>query len=243
MDSTKIDKLYNQLQFLSSGIPNRPIPLNVVISIREGIVSVAQQISEVDLPISNHLLALKNNLFIEIPFQGICINSVVYGRMLEAIDYVKGRIFATNQTDGENLCRLLHPDILKVSEKLYRDGSYAEAACNAFIEINSRLKELYQAAYPDSENIPDGQALMNKVFSDNDPLFEAGDRTTQTGKDLQTGTRFLFAGAMAALRNPKAHKNITLGEDDCLRQLIFASMLMFKIDEIIATFESKRNTD
>ena len=117
---------------------------------------------------------------------------------------------------------------------MYRDGSYAEAACNAFIEINSRLKELYRTAYPDSENVPDGQALMNKVFADNDPVFEAGDRTTQTGKDIHLGTRFLFAGAMAALRNPKSHENIELEKDDSMRRMIFASMLMFKIDEIIA---------
>lgn len=133
---------------------------------------------------------------------------------------------------------MLHPNIQKVSEKLYRDGSYAEAACNAFIEINSRLKELYRAAYPESENIPDGQSLMNKVFAENDPVLEAGDRTTQTGKDIHSGTRFLFAGAMAALRNPKAHENIKIGKDDSMRRLIFASMLMFQIDEIIALSEN-----
>lgn len=79
-----------------------------------------------------------------------------------------------------------------------------------------------------------GQPLMNKVFSENDPILEAGDRTTQTGKDIHSGTRFLFAGAMAALRNPKAHENIEIEKDDSMRQLIFASMLMFQIDEIVA---------
>lgn len=52
------------------------------------------------------------------------------------------------------------------------------------------------------------------------------------------GTRFLFAGAMAALRNPKAHENIELEKKDCMRRLIFASMLMFKMDEIIAASEN-----
>lgn len=52
---------------------------------------------------------------------------------------------------------------------------------------------------------------MNKVFAENDPVLEAGDRTTQTGKDIHSGTRFLFAGAMAALRNPKAHENNVFG--------------------------------
>ena len=39
---------------------------------------------------------------------------------------------------------------------------------------------------------------------------------------------------MAALRNPKSHENIELEKDDSMRRMIFASMLMFKIDEIIA---------
>lgn len=234
MDTTKIDELAIQLQSLSCYDITQPIPFNTVLTVREGIASVAQQISGINLPISSHLNDLKNTLFTEILCQGFYINSVVYGQTLEAVAVVKGQIFGANQGDNYRLCHLLHPDIQRVSEKLYKDGSYAEAACNAFIEINSRLKGLYCAKYPDSENVPDGQPLMNKVFAENDPVLEAGDRTTQTGKDIHSGTRFLFAGAMAALRNPKAHENIEIGKDDSMRQLIFASMLMFQIDEIIA---------
>lgn len=234
MNSTKVNELSIQLQSLSCYNANQPIPFKTVLDVREGIASVAQQISGINPPISNHLIDLKNALFTELPYQRFYINLIVYGQTIEAVDFVKGQILATNQANSMGLCRLLHPNIQRVSEKLYRDGSYAEAACNAFIEINSRLKELYRTAYPDSENVPDGQALMNKVFADNDPVFEAGNRTTQTGKDIHLGTRFLFAGAMAALRNPKSHENIELEKDDSMRRMIFASMLMFKIDEIIA---------
>lgn len=237
MDTTKINELYTQLQSLSCYNAPQPIPFNVVLSIREGIAIVAQQISELNPPASNHLVDLKNTLFTEFPQQCFYINLAIYGRMLEAVELVQGQIFAANRADDCRLCHLLHPDIQRVSEKLYRDGSYAEAASNAFIEINARLKKLYRAKYPDSENVPDGQPLMNRFFSDTDPVLEAGDRTTQTGKDIHTGTRFMFAGAMAALRNPKAHENITLGKADSMRRLIFASMLMFQIDEIIAASE------
>ena len=234
MNSTKVNELSIQLQSLSCYNANQPIPFKTVLDVREGIASVAQQISGINPPISNHLVDLKNALFTELPYQRFYINLIVYGQTIETVDFVKGQILATNQANSMGLCRLLHPIIQRVSEKLYRDGSYAEAACNAFIEINSRLKELYRTAYPDSENVPDGQALMNKVFADNDPVLEAGDRTTQTGKDIHLGTRFLFAEAMAALRNPKSHENIELEKDDSMRRMIFASMLMFKIDEIIA---------
>lgn len=238
MDTTKINELSIQLQSLSGCDATQPFPLNVVLNLREGIAGVAQQISGMNPPISSHLIGLKNTLFTEIPYQGFYINLTVYGQTIEAIEFVKGQILDANQAGDRGLCHLLHPDILRVSEKLYRDGSYSEAACRAFIEINSRLKGLYRAKYPDSENVPDGQPLMNKVFAENDPMLEAGDRTTQTGKDIHSGTRFLFAGAMAALRNPKAHENIEIGKDDSMRQLIFASMLMFQIDEIVANSDN-----
>ena len=237
MDNTNFTELSTQLQSLSGCTTTQPIPFNLVLDIREGIASMAQQISGINPTISNHLVDLKNNLFTEISYQSYYINPVIYGQTLEVIEFAKGQILAANQACDRSLCHLLHPDIQRVSEKLYRDGSYAEAACNAFIEINARLKELYHAARPDSENIPDGQTLMNKIFADNDPVLEAGDRTTQTGKDIHAGTRFLFAGAMAALRNPKSHENITLEKADSMRRLIFASMLMFQLDEIVATLE------
>lgn len=234
MDTTKIDELRTQLQSISCYNATQPIPFNVVLNIREGLTSVAQQISGISSPISSHLVDLKNALFTEMPYQRFYINPVVYGQTLEAVDVVQGHFFAANQADDRGLCHLLHPDIQRVSEKLYRDGSYAEAACNAFIEINARIKKLYQMLCPDDTNPPDGQALMNKVFADKEPVIETADRSTQTGRDIHTGTRFLFAGAMAALRNPKSHENNTIGKDDAMRRLIFASMLMFRIDEIVA---------
>ena len=38
---------------------------------------------------------------------------------------------------------------------------------------------------------------------------------------------------MYALRNSKAHANITITKDDAMRHLMFASMLMYKIDEAV----------
>ena len=238
MDSTKINELSIQLQSLSGYDATRPFPLNVVLNLREGITSVAQQISGMNPPVSNHLIDLKKALFTEIPYQGFYINQTVYGQTIEIIELVKGQILSANQADDRGLCHLLHPDIQRVSEKLYRDGNYAEAACNAFIEINARVKKLYQVFCPDDTNPPDGQPLMNKVFADKEPVIETADRSTQTGRDIHTGTRFLFAGAMAALRNPKSHENIELEKKDSMRRLIFASMLMFKVDEIVTASEN-----
>lgn len=235
MNNTIIDKLQDQLQFLSGYNYNQPISFDAVLAVREEITRVAQQISDITPSISSHSIDLRNALFIEPMLQSYYINPIAYGQIIEAVSFVREQIFNSSQSGCENLCHLLHPEIQKVSGKLYRDGSYAEAACNAFIEINSRLKEIYQKEYPNSENVPDGQALMNKIFADNNPILVAGDLTTQTGKDIQAGTRFMFAGAMVALRNPKSHKNIEIEKDDAMRRLVFASMLMFRIDEIVIT--------
>ena len=233
MDHTIIDRLQFHLQSLSGYDYRQPIPFNAVLAVREGITGVAQQISDISPAISSHLIELRNALFMEPTYQCYFINPIVCGRVIEAISVVQGQIFNAYKLNCDNLCHLLHPDIQRVSGKLFKDGSYAEAACNAFIEVNYRLKGIYCEKYPDSKDVPDGQALMNKIFADNNPMFKVGDLETQTGKDIQAGTRFIFAGAMAALRNPKSHQNIAIGKNDAMRRLIFASMLMFQIDEIV----------
>ncbi len=86
---------------------------------------------------------------------------------------------------------------------------------------------------PTATKVPDGQAVMNTVFSDNAPLLEFCDRLTETGSNIQKGYMQMLAGAMSALRNPKAHANITIAKDDAMRRLMFASMLMYKIDEAV----------
>lgn len=241
MNIKEVNTLLVQLQSIVSNIPVKSMPLdaNMVLHIREDITKVAQQISRNNFAVGSRLDALKNALFTGTSYQQfagatpVCqffINPIVCGQMIEVLELAKS---IANQDDC-GICHLLHPDIQRVSEKLYKDGSHANAACDAFIEIDSRLQKIYREKRPNAEKDLSGQALMNKIFADKDPLFELGDLTTQTGKDIQSGTRFLFAGAMGALRNPKSHENITLEKEDCMRRLIFASMLMYKIDELVS---------
>ena len=53
------------------------------------------------------------------------------------------------------------------------------------------------------------------------------------GHKINNGLMFMLQGAMSALRNPKAHANITLNAEDAMRRIMFASMLMYKIDEAV----------
>lgn len=246
MNIVETNRLLAQLQSQVGSIYCQSIPIDVkmVFAVREGIAKAAQQISEINHAVSNRLITLKDTLFTESTYQQyntvtcqqFFINPIVCGQIIEALEFAKS---VMNQANCGSLCHLLHPAIQRVSEKLYKDGNYAEAACNAFIEVDFRLQKVYREKRPNMEKELSGQTLMNKIFADNDPVLEVGDLTTQTGKDIQSGTRFLFAGAMAALRNPKSHQNIILEKNDAMRRLVFASMLMYKLDEIIRPVEGE----
>ena len=50
----------------------------------------------------------------------------------------------------------------------------------------------------------------------------------------------IFAGAMKGIRNPNAHENTKIYRDDAIRKLMFASLLMYKIDDAVKFTEAKR---
>lgn len=112
------------------------------------------------------------------------------------------------------------------------NGHYSNAAEDAFDEINDRVKRLYALSKP-GESIPDRTKVMTTVFSDNNPMIEFCRRMDDTGHNTQLGYMNMLSGAMSALRNPKAHANITITAEDAMRRLMFASMLMYKIDEAV----------
>lgn len=118
----------------------------------------------------------------------------------------------------------LHPDIRQVAER-YLDSGHPEVAIfEAFKAVNKRVK--------DATGLPsDGTTLMGTAMSDTNPLVRFGDLSTQTGRDIQTGLRFMFMGAVSSLRNPDAHEQFRqLGEQEAFEELSFASMLMRRLD-------------
>jgi uncharacterized protein (TIGR02391 family) len=128
----------------------------------------------------------------------------------------------------------IHPQIVKVSKKLFIECNYSESAENAFKEIASRIRKIYTKIRPDEKVPTSDSSLMTTTFSNNTPIIEFCDRSNTTGTNIQLGFMNMLAGAMSALRNPDAHSNDNLiTEDDCIRRLMFASMLMCKIDDAI----------
>ena len=123
---------------------------------------------------------------------------------------------------------VLHPAVVRVAESRMKSGHYADAVESAFKEVNSAVKAKVRSRLSDEL---DGTKLMQRVFSQDNPvLLVGGDLDTKTNKDTQLGYMMMFSGAMSAIRNPKAHGNMTISKDDAIRNLMFASMLMYKLD-------------
>ena len=124
---------------------------------------------------------------------------------------------------------LIHKDIRKVAEIRFRNETYADAVEAAFKEVNDRVKKIFKDCI--SKEL-DGAKLMQEAFSPNKPVIKFRDSTLseKSLEDMQRGYMNIFAGAMLALRNPKAHHNLTMDKETAIHQLFLASTLMHVID-------------
>jgi uncharacterized protein (TIGR02391 family) len=124
--------------------------------------------------------------------------------------------------------RLLHPRVQVVAQNRFQAGHYADAVEATLKELAGVVRALVlQRGGPEL----DGVALMQKAFSPNGPIVVLADLGTQSGKDMQRGYMEMFAGAMAAIRNPKAHGNIVITAERAMHFLFVASTLWYTLDE------------
>jgi len=123
----------------------------------------------------------------------------------------------------------LHPEILAVSEQLFRDEHRSAAVFEAAKAVHNRVKKM--------TGLPgDGAGLMSNAFKDDHPALVLADLTTQTGKDIQAGYRFLFMGSQQAIRNPHAHEQFgEMDDDEAFELLGLAGHLMRRLDEASQT--------
>ena len=120
----------------------------------------------------------------------------------------------------------LHPKVKEASESLFKDGHYSDAILKSLIALEDSVKQ--NSGVLDKE----GFSLMNHVFSEDRPILKLNELRTRTDKDEQKGFRFIFAGVMAGVRNPKAH-TIVIQKDPfkTLEYLSLASLLFRRLDE------------
>ena len=233
MDIIKIVNLESELRNMAN-MPNilmEPIIVEYVAKIKDDLAFITSDVKKEHPILSEHLKIVRDNLFVHrYGNPNLFINPFATGQILEVLD----TLIAFHSSRRNDLWHYIHPLIIRSSQKLYLDGHYANASVDAFIEINDRIKKVYRKLNPEDEKVPDGVDLMHKIMGkENVNLLQVGNSNTETGRNIQQGYHFMFAGAMSALRNPKAHSNDEkLSPEEAMRRLMFASMLMYKIDEV-----------
>ena len=113
-----------------------------------------------------------------------------------------------------------HPLLTDASRQLFADGHYARAVEQGFKAVNSLVKQ--RTGFAD-----EGRPLMERAFSPNGPKLAVNNLETRTHKDEQIGTMFLFAGAMAGIRNVRTHDLSHVDDAPTALELLgFANYLM-----------------
>lgn len=105
-------------------------------------------------------------------------------------------------------------------QSLFDDGHFAEAAFTAA----KYFDRLVQRA---ARSHATGKDLMMQAFREAGPLIQISDTTTETGRSQQEGMKFLAAGSILFVRNPRGHEvEIPDSAEDCLDYLgIFATLV------------------
>ncbi len=126
--------------------------------------------------------------------------------------------------------RRLHAEVLKYCRAELMQENYFHAVFEA-------SKGLAQAIRDKSGVQLDGAALVDRVFSVDQPLLAFNTLRTETEKSEHKGFAALLKGCFAAVRNPLAHQPKILweGEDDAADYLSLISLLHRQLDDCVAT--------
>ncbi|MGH6826070.1 TIGR02391 family protein [Methyloceanibacter sp.] len=117
----------------------------------------------------------------------------------------------------------LHPEIDRAASGLYRNEHYANAiedavkALNTLVRLRSGIEE-------------DGTTLMQRAFSLKNPILKFNELIDESDRNEQLGYMMMFSGAVAGLRNPRAHKLIKDDPEQALEFIAFVSLLAKLLD-------------
>ena len=126
--------------------------------------------------------------------------------------------------------RRIHPEVLKFCRAELMQDNYFHAVFEAMKGLAQRIRDL-------ADVDEDGVALVDAVFSGDQPALAINSLQTRTERSEQRGFAMLLKGCFAAVRNPLAHEPKILweGEDDAADYLSFVSLLHRKLDDCVQT--------
>lgn len=121
--------------------------------------------------------------------------------------------------------RNIHPELAAVSRALFDDGHYAQATFEAYKFLDKKVQSLAGS----SET---GKKLMMAAFNEASSAIKLTPLATTSHRDEQEGYKFLFAGSILAVRNPRAHELLVKDSPDvCLDHLCLASLLLRRLHD------------
>jgi uncharacterized protein (TIGR02391 family) len=121
--------------------------------------------------------------------------------------------------------RNIHGSLPVRVKELFDNGHYAEATLEAFKFVDNCVGTL-------APGTRSGQARMLEAFRKDAPPIALTPMATESDRDEQEGYRFLFAGSMVGVRNPRAHDHSVVDSPDaCLDHLSLASLLLRRLDQ------------
>jgi uncharacterized protein (TIGR02391 family) len=119
--------------------------------------------------------------------------------------------------------RDIHESLPPKVRELFDDGHYAQATYEAYKYLDSEVRRL-------SKIDKTGVALMMEALNKDAPKLKLNALVTMSEKDEQEGFRFLFAGGIAAIRNPRGHEGIEDDLETSLAHLSLATLLMRRLE-------------
>lgn len=97
---------------------------------------------------------------------------------------------------------------------------YIDALKSALIYLTERIREIT------GDHNLDGDSLVTKAFSLNNPIIKINNLITESEKNEQKGIMQMLQGVYSAFRNPLNHSNVAMTEEECIKKLIIIDTLL-----------------
>ena len=121
--------------------------------------------------------------------------------------------------------RNIHPDLPSKVRELFDDSHYSEAT----FEACKFLDSFVGSHAPKTKS---GESRMMAAFNETSPLIKLTGLANDSEIDEQRGYKFLFAGTIVAIRNPRGHLHSVVDDPGvCLDHLGLVSALLRRLHE------------